>query len=91
MKEKLLNALAPVVGEIVERVIHLLFNAAIQKNGEHAKTVVASLYPIVDVELEPLVKKTEGLWDDFVVKGVINGLELTAIDNDIQLANLDND
>ena len=87
----LLDSLAPVIGKVLAEVIKILFNKLIQSQPAHGKVALVSLYPVVDVELEPLAGSTATKLDDALIKGVMAGLEAAAKDNHVPLTNLDND
>lgn len=66
--------------------------AALKVKDEKAyRTVLASLYPVVDVQLEDITDKTKTKADDVVVDGLKEGMEASAADNGVTLPNLDSD
>ena len=86
-----LDALAPVIQQIVKQVVEVLFEKFLDTSEMHAKVVMVSLYPVIDVELETLVLTTDTDLDDAVVRGIKAGMETIAKERQIQLPNLDQD
>jgi len=91
MKEKILNAIAPIIREILSRVLYILFTKLIEKNPQSGKVAIVSLYPIIDVEIEPIIEKTETELDDAVVDAIKEAMEKVAEENGFELPNLDED
>lgn len=56
---------------------------------EARQTILATLYPPIDVQLEDIVKKTKTPLDDIGVVSLKNALEQAAAQSDIELQNLD--
>jgi hypothetical protein len=73
-----------------ERLIAAL--AALKAKDEKAyKTVLTSLYPVVDVQLEDITDKTKTKADDILVDGLKEAMEESAAANGVTLPNLDSD
>ncbi len=91
MKDAILELIAPLIKTVLGNVLRVLFGALVEKNPEHGKVAIASLYPIVDVELEALVEGTPNKVDDAVCEAVMEAIENVAAENNIQLSNVDTD
>ena len=91
MKEKILNMIAPIIREILSKVIYFLFDKLLEKNPVHGKVALVALYPIVDVEIESIVEKTDSDIDDAIVDAIKEAMEKVADENGFELPNLDED
>jgi len=91
MKEKILNMIAPIIREIISKVIYFLFDKLLEKNPEHGKVALVALYPIIDVEIEPIVEKTDSDIDDAIIDAIKEAMEKVAEENGFELPNLDED
>ena len=87
----ILDQIAPIIKLVIKEVIKLLFTNFLKKEPVHGKVAIVSLYPIIDVELEPLTEKTLTEYDDAIVDGVKEGLEEVAQEHGIVLPELDED
>lgn len=66
--------------------------AALKAKDEKAyRTVLVSLYPVIDVQLEDITDKTKTKADDIIVDGIKEAMEESATANSISLPNLDSD
>lgn len=84
----LLNSMAPIIQGSLTAVLVELFEKL--KPAER-KTVLVSLYPAIDVQLEGLVKKSKTKLDDAGVLAIKDAIEQSADLNGIDLPNLDED
>jgi len=91
MKRSISNIFAPIVEPLVEMVFEALLKKFFEKQPDHAKVLLVSLYPVIDAELEPIFDETENPFDDNVVDGLKKAFEKVAEENKIDLPNLDND
>jgi proteasome assembly chaperone (PAC2) family protein len=91
IKDAIMNALAPLVKLVVKETLKAGLKQLFANDPQAAKTVVASLYPVMDVPVENATLKTETDMDDAVVDGVKEALEDSAKDWGIELPNLDDD
>ena len=91
LKEVISDALDPVVELIAREAARVAFNEFIEANPENGKLTLATLYPVVDVKLEKVVKGTKTTLDDAFVKGFKEGMESVAETHGIILSNLDDD
>ena len=91
MLNALIDTIAPLVRVILEKVLTTLFDTIVTKQPEHGKVVLASLYPVVDVELEGLADDTKNKIDDAVVDAVKKAMEDVAAKHGIILSNVDDD
>lgn len=85
------DIISPLVKIIVEQATYLLLKEMAGNNLQDAKLTAIELYPVIDVKLEKLVKKTDTAIDDAVVEGVMKGIETFAKEVDLQLPNIDED
>jgi len=81
----------PIIRPIARTVTEALLRSFFKAEPTHAKVLLVSGYPIIDVELETLVEKTDTEIDDQLVVGVKDAFEAVAAENDIELDNLDDD
>jgi len=91
MKRNFGDIFAPIVEPLVKMVFSALLRKLFEKEPEHAKVLLVSLYPVIDVELEPIFDESENPFDDGVVDGLKGAFEEVAEENKIELSNLDND
>lgn len=61
------------------------------KDPKAFKTVLVSLYPVIDVQLEDITDKTKTKADDVIVDAIKEAMEETATAHNIILPNLDAD
>jgi len=87
----ILELLAPVIRMAVHNVLKNLLSEFVVKNPTHAKVVLASLYPAVDAELEPLVDTTPTELDNAAIAAIKQAIEEVAVENGVQLSNVDAD
>ena len=87
----ILELLAPVVELVIYNVLKNLLGTFVVSQPLHAKVVLASLYPSVDAELEPLVDATPTKLDNAAVSAIKRAIEEVAADNGITLSNVDGD
>jgi len=83
--------LSPIIGFVLPQILKPLLLGAIQRNPEHGAVILASLYPGIDAELEPLAAKTETPFDDVAVKAVKKVFEDVAEETGVPLSNVDDD
>lgn len=87
--EILVTALAgPIEAVLTDQLSQLL--AKIEPLEARA-TVLTTLYPAIDVQLEDLAAGTKGKLDDAGVRALKTAIETVAEDSDIELPNLDKD
>ena len=91
MNKKILELLAPLIGLALTQVLKPLLIGMIDRNPVHGPVVLASMYPIIDVELEAQVAKTETVLDDSAVAAVKKVFEDVAREKGVPLSNLDED
>lgn len=91
MKEKILEILSPLIILVLKQVLKPLLCGLVDRNPVHGKVVLASLYPIVDVELEPLTLDTETPIDDNTIKAIKEVIIDVAREKGIPLSELDGD
>jgi len=91
MLEFFLNMFSKAIKNLIkERLIAAL--AALKAKDEKAyKTVLVSLYPVIDVQLEDITDKTKTQADDVVVDALKESMEESAAANGVSLPNLDSD
>lgn len=91
MMEFFLNLFSKAIKNLIkERLIAAL--AALKAKDEKAyRTVLVSLYPVIDVQLEDITDKTKTAADDVVVDGIKEAMEDSAVTNGVTLPNLDSD
>ena len=89
--EFFLNLFSKAIKNLIkDRLIAAL--AALKAKDEKAyKTVLVSLYPVIDVQLEDITDKTKTQADDVVVDGIKEAMEESAASSGITLPNLDSD
>lgn len=87
----LIELLAPMVEMIVHNVLKSVLSAFVEKQPTHARVVLATMYPGVDAELEPLVEGTPTKLDDAVITAVKKAIEDVATAYAIPLSNVDAD
>lgn len=68
-----------------------VFDAYALKHPEAHKTLMVSLYPIIDVQLENLTKDSKTKFDDPFSNALKLSIEASAANNGIELPNLDAD
>lgn len=73
--------------ESIKKAFEFFF--AVQK--DHAKVALVALYPIIDIQVEDLVRTSDTKYDDAVVDGLKEGMEEVAKKEEIELPNLDDD
>ncbi|MBC8459768.1 MAG: hypothetical protein H8D67_17390 [Deltaproteobacteria bacterium] len=81
----------PIIRPIARTVTEALLRSFLKTEPSHAKVLLVSGYPIIDVELETLVEKTDTPIDDELVAGVKDAFEVVADEAGVELENLDND
>jgi len=91
MKEKLIEMLAPIIGFVLPQILKPLLLGAIERNPQHGPVILASLYPGIDAELEPLAAKTDTPFDDVAVAALKKVFEDVAKEKGIPLSNVDED
>lgn len=92
LKDKLSDTMAGLIVLVIkEALLRFLFPLLQKKHEKHFHVTLVSLYPIIDVELEELVKGTETEYDDAFVKAIKESMEEYAKENELQLPNLDDD
>ncbi len=91
MKEQLLNLLAPVIKLALEQVLKPLLQSLMEREPEHGAVALATLYPVVDAELEPLSERSGTDLDDAAVSAVKSVIESVAGEFKVPLANVDED
>jgi hypothetical protein len=91
MLEFLINLFSNAIKDLLKvRLVAAL--AALKLKDEKAyKTVLVSLYPVIDVQLEDVTDKTKTKADDVIVDGIKEAMEESAAANGVVLPNLDND
>ena len=91
MKQQIIEMLAPIIGFVLPQILKPLLLGAIQRNPEHGPVILASLYPGIDAELEPLAADTETPFDDVAVKAIKKVFEDVAQETGVPLSNVDDD
>ena len=94
MDKRVINAMdvvAPIIELVVSQAVKLVLDEFNKNSPQDARLTVVSLYPLVDVKLEPIVEKTDTEVDDALVHGIMAGIEMFANSNKIDLPNLDED
>ena len=91
MKEQLLNLLAPVIKMALKQVLTPLLDSLMQREPEHGAVALATLYPIVDAELEPLTERTGTEFDDAAVDAVKEVIQDVAGSYNVPLSDVDGD
>lgn len=61
------------------------------KDPKAYKTVLTSMYPVIDVQLEDITDKSKTKVDDVITDGLKSGFEQSAEKSGIALPNLDSD
>ena len=89
--EQLLNTLAPVLTAVATDQLTNLFRSLGNKDKKALQTVLTSLYGPIDVHLEDLAKKSRTRIDDSVIQGILSAIEISALEFEIELRNLDKD
>ena len=91
LKAKILDSLAPIIEMVVREAFKLVLSKFLEKEPVHGKVLLVSLYPVIDVELEPIFDDTVNKSDDAIVDGIKFAMESVAADNAVDLPNLDDD
>jgi hypothetical protein len=89
--ELIINSLSPVLETIVAGKLQELLDDLAVKSPEAHKTVCISLYGPIDVHLETLTAKSKTKIDDAVVNGIKTAIEESALNNGVELPQLDQD
>ena len=87
----MIELLAPLIEMVIYNVLKNLFTTFVHAQPIHAKVVLASMYPGVDGELEPLIEGTPTKLDDAAVKAIKRAIEDVAAECGLVLSNVDND
>jgi len=91
MSNKLLELLAPVIGMVLKQVLTPLLTGLMTRQPVHGAVTLATLYPVIDAELEPLTDKTDTALDDCAVTTVKKVIEDVAEQYGVELSNVDGD
>ena len=91
MSNKLLELLAPVIGLVLKQVLSPLLTGLMTRQPVHGAVTLATLYPVIDAELEPLTDKTDSALDDCAVYTVKKVIEEVAEQFGVELSNVDGD
>jgi hypothetical protein len=91
MLEFFLNIFSNAVKDLVKSRLIAALSALNVKDEKAYKTVLASLYPVIDVQLEDITDKTKTKADDVIVDALKEAMEESAVINGVLLQNLDND
>jgi len=91
MKDKLLELLAPVIGMVLKQVLTPLLTGLMTRQPTHGAVALATLYPIIDAELEPLTEKTDTALDNSALSAVKKVIEDVAKQFGVELSNVDGD
>jgi hypothetical protein len=86
-----LDVLAPAIEVGAKMAIEAFLKYAMEKEPTHTKVLIASLYPVIDCELEPVVEKTPSELDNAIVSAIKDAMEQTAEAAGFTLENLDED
>lgn len=87
----LIEALAPMVEMVVFNTLKFVFGKLLEAQPVHGAVILASMYPAIDVEVEPIVMATPTALDNAAVSGVKRAIENVAAEHNIPLSNLDAD
>lgn len=89
---KIVDVIAPLLTPLVQGIVKDVLLAKLKEADEKAyKTVLASVYPAIDVYAETEAQKTATVIDDAVVKGFKLAFEAAAGADGVALPNLDDD
>ena len=91
LKSTILDGLAPIIKLVVKEAFKLVLAKFIEKEPVHGQVLLVSLYPVIDVELEPIFDATANSSDDAVVEGIKEAMEIVAGQQGVVLPNLDDD
>ncbi len=91
MLEFLLGIFSGAIKTLVKERMIAALSALKAKDEKAYKTVLTSLYPVVDVQLEDITDKTKTKADDLIVDALKESMEESATANGVTLPNLDND
>jgi len=89
MLEFILNLFSNAIKDLLKLRLLAALAALKVKDPKAYATVVTSLYPVIDVQLEDITDKTKTKADDVIVDALKETLEESAAANGIVLANLD--
>lgn len=91
MLEFLINTFSNAIKSLLKDRLAAVLAALKAKDEKAYRTTLASLYPIIDVQLEDITDKTKTKADDVLVDAFKEALEESAAANGVTLPNLDND
>lgn len=87
--------IAKLFSEKLEELIRTRMSTALAhleaKDPKAYKTVLTSMYPVIDVQLEDITDKSKTKVDDVIVDGLKGGFEVAAAKSGVTLPNLDSD
>lgn len=87
----LLGVFSSAIKSLLKSRLTAALNALKAKDEKAYKTVLVSLYPVIDVELEDITDKTKTEADDLLVDAIKEAMEESAAANNVTLPNLDSD
>lgn len=91
MLEFLLNTFSGAIKSLLKTRLSAALAALKAKDEKAYRTVLASLYPVIDVQLEDITDKSKTKADDVIVDAIKESMEESAAANGVTLPNLDND
>lgn len=91
MLEFFLNLFSKAIKNLLKERLGAALIALKAKDEKAYRTVLVSLYPVIDVQLEDVTDKTKTAADDVIVDALKESMEESAVANGISLPNLDSD
>ena len=89
MLEFIVNLFGKAIKDLIKARMIVALAALKLKDEKAYKTVLTSLYPVIDVQLEDVTDKTKTGADDMLVDGIKEAMEESAAASGIVLPNLD--
>lgn len=93
---RILGAVGDLLEPVIEKVVKELFKTYLlqklyDKDSQAYEVALTSFYGPTDVYLEGMVEKTDTKIDDAIVHGIMRACEESAVENSVELPNLDED
>jgi len=89
MLEFFVNLFSKALQDLIKIRLLAALTALKAKDEKAYRTVLVSLYPVIDVQLEDITDKTKTKADDVIVDGLKEAMEGSAAASGITLPNLD--